>query len=132
MSNVLIAAIGEVGLSVAVNLGSNERKVHECPAGESIELTVGGNQTLKVSENKDTPTAEAEVSPLPTGADIVEGGDSPAPEPAESGAVPASDAGDNGGALSALDVGGNIGMGSDTPVEVGDPLKNPFDEKPAE
>ncbi len=118
MSNVRIEATGELGLSVAVNLGPNERAVHACAAGEVVELTVGGNQTLNISAVEDGPTAEAE--PLAVGADIVEGDD--LTDPAEGGENPETTE-DGSSDQNPISVNELV---SDTPLEDENPLKNPF------
>lgn len=85
MSNVQISATGEVGLSVAVNLGPNERATHLCPAGETVNLTVGGNQTLHIEAVDDAPTAEVSQD-VPVGVDVpTEAPDYTADSPIEAG-----------------------------------------------
>ncbi len=122
MSNVFIAAIGEVGLLVTVNLGPNERARHNCPAGEDIELTVGGNQSLNISASGDGPTAEAAPEALPVGADIVEGTDAPPTDDAEGGETTEATGTAEGEAPPLVDL-----MPDATEVDlVDDPLKNPF------
>ena len=72
MSNVAVIATGEVGLEVDVVLGSNVRKTHSVDAGESVELTVDGGQTLVVRKSVEAaPTAEAEGD-LTVGVDVEE------------------------------------------------------------
>lgn len=127
MSNVFIAATGELGLSVAVHLGPNERKVHAVPAGEDIELTVGGNQTLKISAVDDGPTAEAEAPAIPVGADVTEG------DPL----IPGVDVFPEDGqpvppVVEGEDSPDDPLLGEGSPLDIGDPLKNPFDENLAE
>lgn len=116
MSNVRIEATGEVGLRIAVNLGPNERKTHICLANEGIDLTVGGNQTLTIREDVDTPSAEAGV-PLAVGADISE-------LPDASEAEPESDSAGAGEPQTEVH-----DYSAETPLEVGSALGNPFDEE---
>lgn len=111
MSNVRIKATGEIGLSVAVNLGPNERASHICPAGESIELTVGGNQTLSIAEIADAPTAEAEV--VEVGVDVAPDA---VPDAAPAEAAPAEN-------TVTEDAAEPI---TDSPLEVGEAITNPF------
>ncbi len=138
MSNVFIAATGELGLKIAVNLGPNERKVHSCPAGEDIELTVGGNQTLNISAAEDESTAEAEDTTLPTGADVAEDESAAKAEATElpigadvaeavcGGDETEGDDTDQNPVSNLPSAGAAIPV-SDSPVEAGNPLKNPFD-----
>lgn len=85
-------------ISVAVNLGPNERKVHLCAAGQTVELTVGGNQSLVITAVEEE--AAEEDTALPTGAGVVEG--------ENVGKVPISD------------------LSADSPLHKGEELQNPF------
>lgn len=74
MSNVRITATGDVGVEVEVLLGVTGRGKHIVNAGDSIDLTVGGNQRLVTKEStKAAPRANADI---PVGADVTD-------EPAE-------------------------------------------------
>lgn len=119
MSNVRIEATGEVGLRVAVNLGPNERKVHICEPSHGIDLTVGGNQTLAISEDRIAESEEAGV-PLAVGADISELPEAPEAEPEAEVAV--EGAGENPLAKEIHD------LDADSPLEQGSWPGNPFDE----
>lgn len=110
MSNVKIKATGDMDISVAVNLGPNERAVHPCAAGNTVELTVGGNQSLTITAVEEE--AAVEETALPTGAGVVEGvepdGTTP-PDPAPAGGPkPISD------------------LSADSPLHKGEELQNPF------
>ena len=109
MSNVRIEATGEVGLRIAVNLGPNERKVHICEPSHGIDLTVGGNQTLAISEDSAAESVDEGI-PMAVGADISE-----LPE-----AEPESEV--NPIAAEVHDYDG------DSPLEQGQWPGNPFDE----
>ena len=68
MSNVRISATGDVGIEVEVVLGVTSRGKHLVDAGDSIDLTVGGNQRLVTKESsKAAATAKAEI---PVGIDV--------------------------------------------------------------
>ncbi len=113
MSNVRIEATGEVDLSIAVNLGPNERAKHECLAGEAVELTVGGNQSLAISAvNEEVAEAPAE---LPLGVDVGEVASSDEAE-AETEADP-EEAGESEDPV------------VEQPVVTGEDFPNPFDKK---
>ena len=56
MSNVRITAIGDEALSVEVLLGDQNRAWRDLEAGESADLAVGGNQTLRVGPARDVPS----------------------------------------------------------------------------
>ena len=56
MSNVRITAIGDEALSVEVLLGDQNRAWRNLEAGESADLAVGGNQTLRVGPARDVPS----------------------------------------------------------------------------
>lgn len=63
MSNVRIEATGDVGIEVEVVLGVTSRGKHLVNAGESVDLTVGGNQRLVTKESdKAGSTAKADVA----------------------------------------------------------------------
>lgn len=73
MPNVRIEAIGDCGLEIEVLLGKNSRGSHSVNSGDTVELTVGGNQRLEVHESKDAaPTAKASDADqdVPLGADV--------------------------------------------------------------
>jgi len=75
MSNVRIEAIGEVGLRVEIVLGANIRDTHEVNAGETVDLTVGGNQKLVIDESAvAAPTAKASDADqdVPVGVDVTD------------------------------------------------------------
>jgi len=73
MSNVRIEATGDVGIEVEIVLGVTSRGKHLVNAGESVDLTVGGNQRLVTKESdKAGSTAKADVA---VGVDV-------SPEPA--------------------------------------------------
>lgn len=77
MSKVRISAIGDVGIEVEVMLGATSRGKNLVNAGDSIDLTVGGNQRLVTKESdKAAPRAKAEI---PIGVDV---SGEPAPDPA--------------------------------------------------
>jgi len=123
MSNVRIEATGEVGLRIAVVLGPNERASHLCPANEGIDLTVGGNQTLTISEDADAPTAEADAAvPLAIGADISELPEAPEVSEAEP-ETEVEGAGENPLAAEMHD------LDADSPLEQGTWPGNPFDDE---
>ena len=82
MSNVRISAIGDAGIEVEVLLGVTSRGKHLVNSGDSVDLTVGGNQRLVTKESdKAASTAKAEI---PVGADVT---DEPAAETEETGVL---------------------------------------------
>lgn len=82
MSNVRISATGAVGIEVEVLLGSITRGKHLVNAGDSVDLTVGGNQRLVTKESaKAAATAKADI---PVGVDV---SDEPAEVVEESGVL---------------------------------------------
>ncbi len=56
MSNVRITATGDEDLSVEVLLGNANRAWHDLEAGDSVDLAVGGNQTLSVGPARKAPS----------------------------------------------------------------------------
>lgn len=75
MSNVTVTASGDEGLEVDVVLGANLRKTHEVPAGESVDLAVGGGQVLSVrAASNVAPTADVPEG-VDVSDDVVPGGD---------------------------------------------------------
>jgi len=75
MSNVRITATGDEGIEVEVLLGVTSRGKHLVNSGDSIDLTVGGNQRLVTKQSdKAASTAKAAIA---VGADV-----SSEPEPA--------------------------------------------------
>ena len=70
MANVRITASGDVGIEVEVLLGVTSRGKHLVNSGDSIDLTVGGNQRLVTKEStKAAATAKADI---PVGADVTD------------------------------------------------------------
>ncbi len=85
MSNVRIEAIGDVGIEVEVLLGVTSRGKHLVNSGDSIDLTVGGNQRLVTKEStKAAATAKANI---PVGADVTDQPSLAEPDPAEDNLV---------------------------------------------
>ncbi len=70
MRNVRITATGEDSLSIDVTLGNQLRKTWPVEAGDSIDLSVGGNQKLLISAVKAVVEAEVPTATLEQGADI--------------------------------------------------------------
>lgn len=56
MSTVRITATGDDGLSVEVLLGNANRAYHDLEAGDSVDLAVGGNQTLVIDLPREAPS----------------------------------------------------------------------------
>jgi len=56
MSNVRITATGDEDLSVEVLLGDANRAWRDLDAGDSVDLAVGGNQTLKIGLAREAPS----------------------------------------------------------------------------
>lgn len=56
MSNVRITATGDEALSVEVLLGDANRGWHDLEAGDSVDLAVGGNQTLSIGPAREAPS----------------------------------------------------------------------------
>lgn len=102
MSNVKIEATGDSGINIDVTLGANVRKTHRIGAGDSIELSVAGNQKLSVSAAlEDAPVANSDA--LAVGVDVTE---SP-PDPTS----------------------GNISdLAADSTLNTGEKIDNPFDQ----
>lgn len=81
MSNVRITATGDVGIEVEVLLGVTSRGKHLVNSGDSIDLTVGGNQRLVTKESdKAAATAKADI---PVGADVTDQPSLAEPDPAD-------------------------------------------------
>ena len=70
MRNVRVEAIGEESLSIDVTLGGNVRKTWPVEAGDSIDLSVEGNQKLLISGVTAVVEAEVPTATLDQGADI--------------------------------------------------------------
>lgn len=67
MSNVRITATGDEALSVEVLLGDQNRAWRDLEAGESADLAVGGNQTLRVGPAREAPSVFVTPDDEPAG-----------------------------------------------------------------
>lgn len=127
MSNVRITATGDEALSVEVLLGDANRAWHDLEAGDSVDLAVGGNQTLSIGPAREnpsifvtpddepaveTPWVEGENLDLPVGVDVLSEAEvdviASVPGDAEVAGVETESAGDAGAeavSVAAEDVG---------------------------